>query len=148
MTINPALEIATDMVDSIITFNIGGAFGDGSVRVETQRVALDQLNQQFGQLSASGLTTKALIMPGDDFCGTPWPWPFPGGDPRRVVEVINPDIWGAKGAASKTTLGIFRALTLYATAAVFQDIRQGEAMQQLALGQVNKGLQTLAKQIG
>jgi hypothetical protein len=149
----PNLESALDLAGSIVNFTIGSAFPDGGAWSDLQRTSFDDMNQQLGQLTSTMKTMSAtrsgLIVPGDDFCGTPWPWPHHG-DPRRFLDQFGPrpHPWRTIDEAAKITTGMVRSLTLFATAAVFQDIRAGEALQSLAVEQLGGQLEQLGKQIG
>ncbi|HYF65216.1 MAG TPA: hypothetical protein VD886_20480 [Herpetosiphonaceae bacterium] len=147
----PNLGATLDIANSIIDFHLGGAFSDGVGWSDLQRTAFDQMNQQFEQLRGGAQAMRgsfAMWEPGDDICPPWWPWPWPG--PRRISEILDPDPhpWRARLDSLKTTVGIFRSLTLVASASAFQDARAGAALQGVAIGQVGAQLEQLGKQIG
>ena len=148
----PNLGATLDIANSLLDFNLGSAFSDGAAWSDLQGTAFDQMNQQFEQLSGGMKTMSAsgfaMWEPGDDICPPWWPWPWPG--PRRLTDVLDPDPhpWRVRGEAFKTTLGIFRSLTLITSAATFQDARAGAALQGLGIEQVGAQLGQLGKQIG
>ncbi|MBA3468383.1 MAG: hypothetical protein H0T53_01940 [Herpetosiphonaceae bacterium] len=148
----PNLGATLDIANSLIDFNLGAAFTDGVAWSDLQGTAFDQMNQQFGQLSggmkAMGATGFAMYEPGDDICPRWWPWPWPG--PRRFNDVFDPSPqpWRISSPASKLTKGIFRSLTLVASASIFQDIQAGAALQELAINEAGTQLEQLGKQIG
>jgi hypothetical protein len=148
----PNLGATLDIANSLIDFNLGAAFADGAAWSDLQRTAFDQMNQQFGQLSGGmktmGAARFAMYEPGDDICPPFWPWRGPR--PHWFSEFFDPQPvpWRVASPASKLTKGIFRSLTLIASASIFQDVRAGVALQELAIGQVGDQLEQLGKQIG
>jgi hypothetical protein len=126
--------IAIDMFRTLSLYNMAFQFSDQGMRIGMQKLAVEELQAQYGSLRQGG--SLAGYDDGDGICPDWWPWPWPRPH-AEVAGIPTPQ-------PARVLLDLARSLVSHNIAMRFTD----SSAQQRSVGQARQQIQGLAKTMG